>query len=126
MLVLCIILFFFFFFQAEDGIRDYKVTGVQTCALPICVDGGAVYPAAMGAAGAGLAGGPGGAWAARRRLGVTAFRPGAHERGAGWRGHPGHRCAVAGFPGGAAALLHAAGQRAELAVTSGLQAERDL
>ena len=24
----------FFFFQAEDGIRDYKVTGVQTCALP--------------------------------------------------------------------------------------------
>src|SRR2546426_3679895 len=29
------ILYFFFFFQAEDGIRDYKVTGVQTCALPI-------------------------------------------------------------------------------------------
>src|SRR5205807_7106516 len=28
----------FFFFQAEDGIRDYKVTGVQTCALPISVD----------------------------------------------------------------------------------------
>src|SRR5256885_8511326 len=27
--------FFLFFFQAEDGIRDYKVTGVQTCALPI-------------------------------------------------------------------------------------------
>src|SRR6266446_8834665 len=26
---------FLFFFQAEDGIRDYKVTGVQTCALPI-------------------------------------------------------------------------------------------
>src|SRR5256885_2243364 len=25
-----------FFFQGEDGIRDYKVTGVQTCALPIC------------------------------------------------------------------------------------------
>src|ERR1022692_3480604 len=25
----------FFFFQREDGIRDYKVTGVQTCALPI-------------------------------------------------------------------------------------------
>src|SRR6266511_4366781 len=30
-----IILFFFFFFQAEDGIRDFHVTGVQTCALPI-------------------------------------------------------------------------------------------
>src|SRR5690606_40334379 len=36
-----------FFFQAEDGIRDFHVTGVQTCALPICaylwtnsVDGG--------------------------------------------------------------------------------------
>src|SRR6266850_3016429 len=29
------ILCFVFFFQAEDGIRDYKVTGVQTCALPI-------------------------------------------------------------------------------------------
>src|SRR5690606_41207435 len=27
--------FFFFFFQAEDGIRDFHVTGVQTCALPI-------------------------------------------------------------------------------------------
>src|SRR6267154_3354487 len=27
---------FFFFFQAEDGIRDGRVTGVQTCALPIC------------------------------------------------------------------------------------------
>src|SRR5256885_6032108 len=31
----CVRLCFFFFFQAEDGIRDYKVTGVQTCALPI-------------------------------------------------------------------------------------------
>src|SRR2546426_8490825 len=30
-----LILSSFFFFQAEDGIRDYKVTGVQTCALPI-------------------------------------------------------------------------------------------
>src|SRR2546429_9436363 len=28
-----------FFFQAEDGIRDVAVTGVQTCALPIFVDG---------------------------------------------------------------------------------------
>src|SRR5690606_40160918 len=31
----CIYSFFFFFFQAEDGIRDFHVTGVQTCALPI-------------------------------------------------------------------------------------------
>src|SRR5690606_40615777 len=28
---------FFFFFQAEDGIRDFHVTGVQTCALPIYI-----------------------------------------------------------------------------------------
>src|SRR5436190_18498756 len=27
--------YYFFFFQAEDGIRDHCVTGVQTCALPI-------------------------------------------------------------------------------------------
>ena len=30
-----ILVFVVFFFQAEDGIRDYDVTGVQTCALPI-------------------------------------------------------------------------------------------
>src|SRR6266581_8468689 len=30
-----IFIVFFFFFQAEDGIRDGRVTGVQTCALPI-------------------------------------------------------------------------------------------
>src|SRR5256885_6583253 len=35
----------FFFFQAEDGIRDYKVTGVQTCALPISKE---VPPAHLG------------------------------------------------------------------------------
>src|SRR5207244_10186316 len=35
-LLYCFVLFFFFFFfQAEDGIRDDLVTGVQTCALPI-------------------------------------------------------------------------------------------
>src|SRR5689334_23804262 len=33
-----VIFFFFFFFQAEDGIRDGTVTGVQTCALPIYVE----------------------------------------------------------------------------------------
>src|SRR5699024_11387517 len=33
-----IYLFSFFCFQAEDGIRDRNVTGVQTCALPICHD----------------------------------------------------------------------------------------
>ena len=37
----CVFLFLcfvFFFFQAEDGIRDVAVTGVQTCALPICLE----------------------------------------------------------------------------------------
>src|SRR3712207_7375453 len=38
---------FFFFFQAEDGIRDIGVTGVQTCALPI-------YPAALARAARGI------------------------------------------------------------------------
>src|SRR3712207_7793384 len=37
--------FFFFFFQAEDGIRDIGVTGVQTCALPILT----LLPAALDA-----------------------------------------------------------------------------
>src|SRR5438132_9084904 len=39
----CYMLMFFFFFQAEDGIRDHCVTGVQTCALPIYVFGGDVH-----------------------------------------------------------------------------------
>src|SRR5205809_2093712 len=33
----CVRLCCFFFFQAEDGIRDVAVTGVQTCALPIYI-----------------------------------------------------------------------------------------
>src|SRR3712207_7277512 len=35
MCMLCVASHHFFFFQAEDGIRDIGVTGVQTCALPI-------------------------------------------------------------------------------------------
>src|SRR5256886_3879548 len=38
LLILSLCFFFFFFFQAEDGIRDLTVTGVQTCALPISVE----------------------------------------------------------------------------------------
>src|SRR5690606_39744058 len=34
----------FFFFQAEDGIRDFHVTGVQTCALPICMNDSSFVP----------------------------------------------------------------------------------
>src|SRR5438034_7978826 len=41
--------FFFFFFQAEDGIRDHCVTGVQTCALPICGGGRRLRGHAVGA-----------------------------------------------------------------------------
>src|SRR5256885_3792069 len=40
-------LYLSFFFQAEDGIRDYKVNGVQTCALPIwsvCEDQSSKFP----------------------------------------------------------------------------------
>src|SRR5256886_7349866 len=40
-----VLLLFYFFFQAEDGIRDLTVTGVQTCALPIF---GAVAGALIG------------------------------------------------------------------------------
>src|ERR1022692_3556307 len=46
------------FFQAEDGIRDYKVTGVQTCALPIyCpeINGLAVWPTGLRSHGIGTA-----------------------------------------------------------------------
>src|SRR2546429_6695174 len=35
--VWCVCVSLFFFFQAEDGIRDVAVTGVQTCALPIYI-----------------------------------------------------------------------------------------
>src|SRR5204862_2885484 len=37
-----VIVTYFFFFQAEDGIRDLYVTGVQTCALPICHNDGKI------------------------------------------------------------------------------------
>src|SRR5215210_8901261 len=40
--------FFFFFFQAEDGIRDTSVTGVQTCALPISSSITTTSPRAIG------------------------------------------------------------------------------
>ena len=38
LLIWLVNLYVFFFFQAEDGIRDIGVTGVQTCALPILRD----------------------------------------------------------------------------------------
>src|SRR5438874_12854172 len=61
-----------FFFQAEDGIRDLYVTGVQTCALPIC----------------GLGGGTRGGWAAggQQQRGWDGAPVGGPQRAA-----PGHR-----------------------------------
>src|SRR2546429_3729630 len=46
MVALWLMVFGFFFFQAEDGIRDVAVTGVQTCALPISAP--PVFPHEMG------------------------------------------------------------------------------
>src|SRR5688572_32688191 len=43
--------YFFFFFQAEDGIRDLTVTGVQTCALPIYTTKAVTKGYAIGSAG---------------------------------------------------------------------------
>src|SRR3712207_7446112 len=67
-----------FFFQAEDGIRDIGVTGVQTCALPIFPR--ALQLALVGAALRALAGGAGldlGVRGARTQDGLSRLRPGA-------------------------------------------------
>src|SRR5207253_6625720 len=57
-----VVCFFVFFFQAEDGIRDGHVTGVQTCALPISADPAGppehaclLHPPGLGVAGVGSA-----------------------------------------------------------------------
>src|SRR2546428_4183171 len=42
-----VVVFSYFFFQAEDGIRDLIVTGVQTCALPIWISQGSLYPSSQ-------------------------------------------------------------------------------
>src|SRR5690625_7634633 len=59
---------FFFFFQAEDGIRDGHVTGVQTCALPIS----RWWPTICASTPCGLRGeemGPGSCWATQGATG---------------------------------------------------------
>src|SRR6266540_4945965 len=88
-------IFFFFFFQAEDGIRDRDVTGVQTCALPICrgdgVDaagraGGAVVvdvAAVRACAAGGEARAVGGAGATADDLAAVAHGPGDADGGGG-------------------------------------------
>src|SRR5260370_12206810 len=79
-----------FFFQAEDGIRDSSVTGVQTCALPIfgvpAADLGGDDRAALGAAVEHPR--PGHRFEARPQLGRQApgpRRPGGADRGRGDR-----------------------------------------
>src|SRR5216683_6954610 len=63
-------LFFFFFFQAEDGIRDLIVTGVQTCALPISSAPGMSTPCTGG-------------WASSRRCRSCGRRTRSEERRVG-------------------------------------------
>src|SRR5437867_13278520 len=72
-----------FFFQAEDGIRDRTVTGVQTCALPISppaplpsVGGKRARPEGKGAGGAGSPGPEGGREATERGLNIHEFKIG--------------------------------------------------
>src|SRR5438067_7200999 len=65
-------LYLFFFFQAEDGIRDRNVTGVQTCALPIILAVSATRVPFIMAKSKFLKGGP-----------FTMFRP-ASPNASGW------------------------------------------
>src|SRR2546430_17425413 len=65
MVVIYLFICFFFFFQAEDGIRDLTVTGVQTCALPISFARSVVHSSAQRAV----------------------VRQGADYQRACWRGH---------------------------------------
>src|SRR2546427_5976311 len=74
------LVYVFFFFQAEDGIRDLTVTGVQTCALPISFDPARDLFAILRSR----------RMAKRSRAGSKAScyssRSGGHERDAGHRG----------------------------------------
>src|SRR5688572_31799993 len=70
--------FFYFFFQAEDGIRDLTVTGVQTCALPILLRADAVALEALQVRCRGAVAGPAGeiqkGRAVRQRRGKDRFQ----------------------------------------------------
>src|SRR5690554_6977272 len=111
----CLFSFFFFFFQAEDGIRDADVTGVQTCALPIFFPAAVAAPA--GSTATRTAAGSGGHFLPCRFAGVrwrpcgpaaAAGRDGGYRLGgcgnvSGWlRGNPGstrptvHLCGLSG------------------------------
>src|SRR5258706_8584011 len=77
--------FFFFFFQAEDGIRDWSVTGVQTCALPISQEREHSRRLERGTRRAWQPGGAGGA--------------GCHGGPLRRRGHAAHRRVFSALPG---------------------------
>src|SRR2546430_15532040 len=74
---------FFFFFQAEDGIRDLTVTGVQTCALPISPIRSTSWPPATTASGASTSRAP--ARCRRECTGIPAWRARAGGRTGGTR-----------------------------------------
>src|SRR3712207_9508030 len=77
----------FFFFQAEDGIRDIGVTGVQTCALPISA--GTNSPGAGGGGGGSNLTGNGGAGGAGAPFGGGGGGGGAAKTGEGRGGEGG-------------------------------------
>src|SRR5437762_5174637 len=80
--------FFFFFFQAEDGIRDTSVTGVQTCALPIYRRCAGPRPATARSRGQRRARGRAGGGPRRRRGGRSEERRVGKEcRCRGWAEH---------------------------------------
>src|SRR6266498_5146872 len=73
--LLCVLFFFFFFFffQAEDGIRDADVTGVQTCALPILDEGARLVGHLRGRARLAVAGYVGGGRAALDAIAAAGY-----------------------------------------------------
>src|SRR5258707_6516918 len=79
----CASCLFFFFFQAEDGIRDIGVTGVQTCALPISPAGATVAGrvARRGPLGLGAHGARPGSLGPARRAARQIGRESCRERG---------------------------------------------
>src|SRR2546430_17711284 len=107
----------FFFFQAEDGIRDLTVTGVQTCALPIS-------PPRCGAPRAA-------AWYHRRRGGRTRTRPRLRERGRPGAAGAGRDCrgwaraprGGGGLPGGGGAPARGAPPHPRAATRDGGRTE---
>src|SRR5215471_19751340 len=81
------VIFFFFFFQAEDGIRGLYVTGVQTCALPICAASRTSARSASGWPARATA-----PWSSTRRSPRPAARGGWRKPSAATEGLPGSGC----------------------------------